>query len=78
MNCPKCMMRMRVKDSRTPDSITESTAGLRKTIAHAVSWFTADWVARFRTCVNDECRHTMMTVEMSVGDLAAGWIRRKF
>ena len=38
-------------------------------VRDAVSWYTADWVARKRCCLN--CGHEARTVELTLEDLLA-------
>ena len=72
MNCPKCGARWKVIDSRHADGAGVGEFDLIKyvdAVRDAVSWYTADWVARKRRCLN--CGHEARTVELTLEDLLA-------
>ena len=72
MNCPKCGDRWKVIDSRHAESSAIGEYDIIKYVdgvSDAVSWYTADWVARKRCCSN--CGHEDRTVELTLEDLLA-------
>ena len=65
MNCPKCLGKTLVTDSRTPDS--SNNRHIANYGDKVIGWWCSDYRVRLRSC--KRCRMTFRTVEMSVEDL---------
>lgn len=77
MRCPKCGSSTRVAETRHPDHAaglsTSSSAGKAEAV---VGWYTSNWIARNRHCLNEACGARTVTVEISLEDLNGGFARQ--
>ena len=77
MRGPRCGSSTRVTETRHPDHAARlsisSSAGKAES---AVGWYTSNWIARTRRCLNPVCGLKTVTVEISLEDLENGFERR--
>jgi len=77
MRCPRCGSSTRVTETRHPDHSARlsisSSAGKAES---AVGWYTSNWIARTRQCLNEACGAKTVTVEISLEDLNDGFARQ--
>ena len=73
--CPKCGSPWRVKNTRTPkDGETLSfynNGHLVKRVGKWIEWYSSDFVARQRQCINAKCNHKSDTLEIAIDDFEA-------
>ena len=77
MQCPKCGHSTKVLETRHPYHsarlATSSSAGRAEL---SVGWYTSNWIARTRRCLNPVCGLKTVTVEISLEELENGFERR--
>ena len=78
MRCPKCGHSTKVLETRHPNHAarlsTSSSAGRADA---SVGWYTSNWIARPRRCLNQACGAKTVTVEISLEELENGFERRE-
>ena len=74
MKCPRCNSKTRVRDTHPNGAEGRRQDGwITSRVSPLVSWYTPDWVARYRRCT--QCPWTSITVELLLEDLKEGWTR---
>ena len=65
MPCPKCGGRLSITNTAGVDSNRTYLLGR---IAPFIEWYSDEFVARDRRCVNPKCGYAMLTVELDLND----------